>query len=162
MFRINAGVHWRGSVQQHPTYYGYADDNARRAPVAADASCPHRPAVGIDAALLGPGSSLTPGSCGSLAISPRFVSFLLVLPVLIRQLDRVFAFSVPPAWKQLINDSLSTHERISLITSIFSGDNEVEAVVHLSGEDAQNFVDVVYEVGLYMCFPPKDGLIASN
>ena len=45
--------------------------------------------------------------------------------------------------------------------SIFSDDNEVKVVEHLSGEDAQKFVDVVYEVGLHARLPLNDGLAAT-
>jgi hypothetical protein len=48
-----------------------------------------------------------------------------------------------PLWKQLISYPLSPHERISLIPSIFSDNKEVEAVEHLSGNDAQAFIDLV-------------------
>ena len=33
-----------------------------------------------------------------------------------------------------------------MITSIFSDSNEVEAVGHLSGSNAQTFIDTIYEV----------------
>jgi hypothetical protein len=38
------------------------------------------------------------------------------------------------------------HERISLIKTIFLDNNQVEMVGNLSGDDAQNFIDVVDEV----------------
>ena len=52
----------------------------------------------------------------------------------------------PPGWKRLINSSLSTHERTSLITAIFSNRDEVETIRHIHGDDTQKFIDMVYEV----------------
>ena len=49
-----------------------------------------------------------------------------------------------PAWKRLA-DSVTSQERISLITDIFSDRHEAEVVKRLCGENAQSFVDVVYE-----------------
>ncbi|KAF9644879.1 kinase-like protein [Thelephora ganbajun] len=51
-----------------------------------------------------------------------------------------------PAWKRLISDTLAIHERISLITVIFSDHNQVKMVGNLSGDDAQAFVDKIDEV----------------
>ena len=56
-------------------------------------------------------------------------------------------YSDPPSWKQLVDDSLSVNERISLMVSIFSDHDEVEVVGRLSGDDAQTFVDLIAEVG---------------
>jgi len=47
-----------------------------------------------------------------------------------------------PAWKRLIDGPLTSDERISLITKIFSDDGETKTVRNLSGDDAQAFVDV--------------------
>jgi hypothetical protein len=63
--------------------------------------------------------------------------------------------SDPPAWERLIDRTLSTHERISLIVSIFSDPNEVEVAGHLSGDDAQTFIDVIDEVSPHTPSPPK-------
>ena len=49
-----------------------------------------------------------------------------------------------PAWKRLV-ESLTSQEWISLITDIFSDRHEAEVAKRLCGEDAQSFVDVVYE-----------------
>ena len=49
----------------------------------------------------------------------------------------------PPAWKRLINPTLTPDERISLIMAIFSDPKEVEMVRNLSGDDAQTFIDLV-------------------
>ena len=52
-----------------------------------------------------------------------------------------------PAWKRLItSDPLTSDVRISLITDIFSDNDETEAAKGLCGDDAQTFVDVVEEV----------------
>ena len=50
-----------------------------------------------------------------------------------------------PAWKRLV-DSLTFEERISLVMDIFSDRHETEVANRLCGEDAQSFVDAVYEV----------------
>ena len=52
---------------------------------------------------------------------------------------------VPP-WKRLISGALTTNERTSLIMTIFSDSNQVEIIKHLSGDDAQTFVDTVDDV----------------
>jgi hypothetical protein len=69
--------------------------------------------------------------------------------------------SDPPAWERLISHTLSTHERISLIVSIFSDRNEIEMVGHLSGDDAQAFIDVIDEVSNAPS-PPKNGSVDSH
>ena len=48
-------------------------------------------------------------------------------------------------------------ERTSLIKSIFSDRDEVEVVGHLAGDDAQAFINVVYEVSIHAPLPPKKG-----
>jgi len=53
--------------------------------------------------------------------------------------------SGPPAWKRLISHAFTMDERVSLVNAIFS-DHEVEVVKNLSGDDAQTFVDTLYEV----------------
>ena len=55
-----------------------------------------------------------------------------------------------PTWKRLISDSLSTEERVSLITSLFSDHDEAKAVEYLSGDDAQTFIDVIDEASLHL------------
>lgn len=52
-----------------------------------------------------------------------------------------------PTWKSLINNDFPAHERISLITMIFSSSNQVRMVRSLSGNDAQAFVDEIDNVG---------------
>ena len=51
--------------------------------------------------------------------------------------------SDPPAWERLISHTLLVHERVSLIASIFLDRNQVKVVEGLSGDDAQNFIDVI-------------------
>ena len=65
----------------------------------------------------------------------------------------------PPSLDRLIRSPFATHERIFLIRTIFSNRDEVEVVRRLCGEDAQTFVDVVYEVCSYIISPPKNGSI---
>ena len=49
-------------------------------------------------------------------------------------------------------------KRVSLITTIFSDDNEVEIVKGLSGGDAQAFIDTIDEVRLSAISPPNNWL----
>ena len=46
----------------------------------------------------------------------------------------------------MIDCPLTTDERVSLITAIFSDRNEIDVVKRLRGDDAQSFVDVMDEV----------------
>ena len=64
----------------------------------------------------------------------------------------------PLEWERLIRSPLTTHERISLITDIFSNQDGVEVVRRLYGNDAQTFVDVTYEARLY-AFIPKGHIL---
>jgi len=52
----------------------------------------------------------------------------------------------PPAWKRLISSTVAPHERVALITGIFSDQKEVETIRNLCGDDAQTFVDLIDEV----------------
>jgi len=56
-----------------------------------------------------------------------------------------------PVWKGLIRNTLTTRERVSLITTIFSDSNRVETPRHLSRDDAQTFIDMIDidEVSVY-------------
>jgi hypothetical protein len=56
--------------------------------------------------------------------------------------------SDPQAWERLISHRISTHDCISLIVSIFLDRNQVKVVEALSGDDAQNFIDVVDMVSI--------------
>jgi len=51
-----------------------------------------------------------------------------------------------PAWKRLVRDPLPKHERVSLITMIFSDSDQIKTVMHLSKDDAQTFIDKIDEV----------------
>ncbi|KAF9644321.1 kinase-like protein [Thelephora ganbajun] len=51
-----------------------------------------------------------------------------------------------PAWRRLISTTLDTNGRTPLITTIFSDRDQIEMVEHLSGDDAQRFIDVTHEV----------------
>jgi len=55
------------------------------------------------------------------------------------------SFNVP-GWKRLISDHLTTSERTSLITTIFSSRDQVRTIKDLCGDDAQSFIDTIYEV----------------
>jgi hypothetical protein len=52
-----------------------------------------------------------------------------------------------PAWEQLLSHTLPAHERSSLIVTTFSDHNQVKAIEDLSGDDAQNFIDMIDAVG---------------
>ena len=60
--------------------------------------------------------------------------------------DRFLTCSGTPAWKRLTDRPLTTDERVSLITNLFSDRIETEAVKRLRGGDAQSFVDVMDKV----------------
>ena len=115
----------------------------------------------VDSTLLGPRSSFTPTSFRSLAGSPHPVSFssALVIVYNLRELDGSLAYSDLPAWKQLIDSTLATHKRISLIVAIFSDRNEVGIVGHLCGDDAQAFIDTIDEVSSHSFSPGTNGSV---
>jgi hypothetical protein len=54
-------------------------------------------------------------------------------------------YSDPPGWKHLINSPLPTHELTPLITAIFSNSDEIDVIKRLDGDDAQSFVNTIYE-----------------
>ena len=60
-------------------------------------------------------------------------------------------------WKRLIRGPLAAPERISLITTIFSNRDEVKMVRRLYGDDAQTFVNVIYDARLCTLSSPKNG-----
>jgi len=70
--------------------------------------------------------------------------------------------SEDPAWKRLISHTLDAHERISLVTTIFSDRDQVKMVGHLSGSNAQTFIDMIDEVSLILNFTSVDGWIDSD
>ena len=70
----------------------------------------------------------------------------------------VFVCSDPPAWQRLISHTISMPERITLITSVFSDRDEIDGVGHLSGDNAQTFIDAVNEVS-YPLLLAKNGSV---
>ena len=68
-------------------------------------------------------------------------------------------YSEHPPWKQLITRTFATHERISLITTIFSDNDQVEMVKQLSGDDVQTFIDVLDEASPCTISYSKERLI---
>ena len=65
-------------------------------------------------------------------------------------------YSEVTAWKRLISHTLTMNERISLIMTIFLDDNQVKTVGQLSGDDAQIFVDMIYEASAHKLLRPRD------
>jgi len=112
--------------------------------------------VGVDATLLGPRPSLAPGNLRSLA-NPSHPVSLAFVPTVIHLLTALSLCSEDPAWKRLITHTPTVHERISLITTIFSDDNQAEMVKNLSGDDAQKFIDVLDGVSFRILSPPRNG-----
>ena len=49
-------------------------------------------------------------------------------------------------WKRLIDSPLTTDERVSLITDLFSDRDKIDTLKVLSGRDAQSVIDVIDEV----------------
>ena len=97
--------------------------------------------MGVDATMLEGGGSPT---------STRTSNFTRLVS-LDSEITDVFAKPLPtrsdiPAWKCLIDRPLTSDERISLITEIFSDRNEIEVVRNLRGRNAQSFVNVIHEV----------------
>ena len=68
----------------------------------------------------------------------------------------------PPAWKRLINPTVSTDERVNLINSIFSDHDEIAVSEYISGNDAQAFVDVIDEVSDRTLRPLKNGPVEPH
>ena len=58
----------------------------------------------------------------------------------------------------MISNTLTVDERVSLIATIFSDDNEVDMVKGLSGDDAQAFIDRIIEASSYTLLPSKSSL----
>ena len=107
--------------------------------------------MGINPTMLGPGGSPTSTSVADIT---QLVS--LTLEPRICWADQLLTPGRTPTWKRLIDRPLSTDERISLITDIFSNCDEIEGVMRLCGDDAQLFVDVVDQV------PPNSHLRRLN
>ena len=66
------------------------------------------------------------------------------------------------AWKRLINPALPANERIDLIKFVFSDRYEAEVFDHVSGNDAQAFVDVIYEASVCILLPLEIGSVESH
>ena len=71
-------------------------------------------------------------------------------------------YSEQPPWKQLITRTFAIHERISLITTIFSDNDQVEMVKQLPGDDFQTFIDVLDQASPRVILYLKDRLIDFN
>ena len=95
-----------------------------------------------DTTLLGPGPLLATRSFKSIANPSHSVS-LSSIPRTVHRLTCLR--SEIPSWKRLITQALSTDQCISLVTAIFSDPNQVEAVIKLSKDDSQPFVDKIDE-----------------
>jgi hypothetical protein len=52
-----------------------------------------------------------------------------------------------PTWEQLLSHTLPADERSSLIVTTFLDHDQVKAIEDLSGDDAQNFIDMIDVVG---------------
>jgi len=61
-----------------------------------------------------------------------------------------------PGWKRLIRSPPTTSERISLILAILSNGEEVGMVKCLCGDEAQNFIDAMYEARYHPIFSPEN------
>ena len=55
-----------------------------------------------------------------------------------------------PVWKHLAGSPLTTGERVSLIADIFSDQDEIDALMALTGSDAQSVIDVIDEVLVHL------------
>ena len=60
--------------------------------------------------------------------------------------DRFLICRATPVWRELIDPPPTVDERIPIIAAIFSDPNETNAVERLCGDDAQSFVNAIYEV----------------
>ena len=70
--------------------------------------------------------------------------------------------SIHPSWKRLLEDPLTTHERISLITTIFSDHGGAGGAGYLSGDDAQTFVDALDDSEVGFCTRPPPNTCESS
>ena len=71
-------------------------------------------------------------------------------------------FSNSPVCGRLIDPALLANERIDLIRSIFSNRGGVEALDHVSGTDAQAFVDVIDEASICIILSLEIGSVESH
>ena len=60
--------------------------------------------------------------------------------------DRLLRRSNISVWKRLIDSPLTTDERVSLITDLYSGKHVLRTHKTLSASDAQSVVDVIDKV----------------
>ena len=67
-----------------------------------------------------------------------------------------------PIWKRLITHTLTTDERIFLITTIFSDHAQTEMVRRLDGDDVQAFIDAIDGVRSCTILNSKDGRLTLN
>jgi len=94
--------------------------------------------------------------------SASSVCFSFNLSTIYPELDCTPMFSGHTAWKRLISPTLPSHERIDLIGFIFSDRDEAEAFNHISGDDAQAFVDVIDEASICILLPLGIGSAESR
>ena len=66
-----------------------------------------------------------------------------------------------PAWKRLAHHPLSPSDRVPLIIDLFFDRDEVEALKHISTDDAQSFIDVLDEVPLHS-YPKRVGSLTRT
>ena len=59
--------------------------------------------------------------------------------------------------KRLIRRTIAPEERVPLLVTIFSDGKQIEIVKHLSGDDAQKFIDTTIELSLCTLSPLKNG-----
>ena len=100
--------------------------------------------------LLESGSTFAPSCSGGVdyfaqRVSPRFATKTVHALI---ELFPLCSDSSP--WQSLISNTLPIHERISLVTMIFSNPNQVNEVRNLSRKDAQDFIDKVDEVSSHV------------
>ena len=60
--------------------------------------------------------------------------------------DQLLSYSDIPVWKTLIDNSLTTDERVSLITDLFSNRDATDSLNTLNESDAQSVIDAIDEV----------------
>lgn len=65
-------------------------------------------------------------------------------------------------WERLTQSPLAMHERVFLITTIFSNRDGVEVVRHLCGDNAQTFINVVYDASFYILPLPRNRSVNFN
>jgi len=70
--------------------------------------------------------------------------------------------SNPPDLKILISHPLTTHEHVSLITTIFSDNDRPEVDRNLSRDDYQTVIDIMDEVSLCTFPSPRNGQVDSH